>query len=85
MKKPTSNTWHDALKKAVAPEGAPPAPGEHHDLPGAKVPFSTYLAANLAGELRQLSHRLSLEHGRRVSVAELVTEAVVAFLGAHKR
>jgi len=34
MKKPTGNTWHDAPKKAVAAEAAPPAPGEHHATPG---------------------------------------------------
>ena len=84
MKKPTGNTWHDALKQAVEQPEAP-GPGEARaPAPGSKVPFASYLPVEYAEELRQLSYRLSLERGHRVAVAELVTEAVAELLAKHR-
>lgn len=86
-RKPGSERWTKALRQAVAGEAEPPAAGEAGGsrAGGARVPFSTYLPAQVAADLRQLAHRLSIETGRRVSVADLAAQAIERFLKTSRK
>lgn len=51
---------------------------------GNREPFSTYVDTELLERVRLLVLRLSVERGRRVSIADVTGEALADYLKKHK-
>ena len=82
-----ADRWGSVLgKKPAAPaEGATPAPGpvavKAHTR---RTPFSTHVPPEVQRELRRLAFTRSDTSGKRVTVADLVCEALDEFLAKQR-
>lgn len=88
MPRADDKAWRDAL--SPKPKPSPKAPrakraAQTPPAPGEKVPLSTYLPRGLLADLHQLAARLYAERGCRVTLADLIAEAVADLLRKHSR
>ena len=89
MKRADDEAWH----KSLGPDQAPPPKPTRSKRPaaggsgaeGERVQLGTSIPPGLLQDLHRLAARLYLKRGRRVTISDLVTEAVTDLLRKHAR
>ncbi len=86
--------WGSALKDALEPQGAPPAetkapaarpsplPSTEPE-PWKKVQLGTYVRPSVHQALKELADRRSREQGKRITMTDLLDEALAEYLEKH--
>ena len=76
--------WRQAVRSATGPTPVPPAAPPVTSLPeGRKASLGTYVPEPMLLQLKELSLKLSKEHGRRVTISDIVSEALKEFIERH--
>ena len=77
--------WRQAVRSATGPTPVPqPAPTLAPSQEERKAPLGTYIPEPMLLRMRELSLKLTREHGRRVTISDIVTEALRQFLEQHQ-
>jgi hypothetical protein len=87
MKRASDAAWREALQPSPKPSTKAPRT-KRAGAGGAeqkRVQLGTSIPPELLQELHRLAARLYLKQGRRVTIADLVTEAVTDLLRKHSR
>lgn len=86
--------WRQSVRSATSQPASPPAPKEAPKaeppalapapLPEVhKVPLGTYIPETMLFDLKELALRLSKEYRRRVTMSDVVTEALGEYIEKH--
>jgi len=81
MKRADDAAWRKALGAGETPTPKPTKP--KRPAGGGRVQLGTTIPAEMLEELHRLAARLYLKRGRRVTIADLVTEALADLLKKH--
>lgn len=79
--------WRDAVRSATgpaptpAPSATPPIQGTTEDR---RVQLGTYVPEPILLQLKELSVKLARGSGRRVTISDIVTEALREFIEKHE-
>lgn len=82
--------WRQAVRTATGPGSAPTAVRPEEEAPhskataeGRKEPLGTYVPEFIALQVKEVSLKLSRERGTRVTISDIVTEALREYLEKH--
>lgn len=86
-RKPTEDSLASFSTRPTAhrPDEQRQAPRKAPTPKSARAPFSTHVDRDLADEVRRLALQVSADRGERVSVADLVEEALRDLVERHRR
>lgn len=83
--KASSADWRQAVRSATGPTPVPTAtPPAVNPTEDRKASLGTYVPEPMLLQLKEISVKLSRESGRRVTISDIVTEALRLFLNTHQ-
>jgi hypothetical protein len=82
--------WRQAVRTSTGPTSVSPTAPPSAEVPlhsilseSRKGPLGTYIPESIALKTKELSLKLSRERGKRVTISDVVTEALREFLEKH--